>query len=54
MIRVWCPLIAAATYYLKSTIHRFSISDTAKDWIKAGLEKDYPELTNALREGIKK
>jgi len=50
MIGVWSPLIAAAMWYLKSTIPRFSISDSARSWIEAGLEKEYPELVKKIRE----
>jgi len=53
MIGVWSPLIAAAMWYLKSSIPRFSISDSARAWIEAGLEKEYPELVNKIREEMK-
>lgn len=53
MIGVWSPLIAASMWYLKSTIPRFSISDSARAWIEAGLEKEYPELVRAMKERMK-
>lgn len=53
MIGVWSPLIAAAMWYLKSSIPRFSISDSARAWIEAGLEKEYPELVKKIREEMK-
>jgi hypothetical protein len=53
MIGVWSPLIAAAMWYLKSTIPRFSISDSARAWIEAGLEKEYPELVKKIREEMR-
>jgi hypothetical protein len=52
MIGVWSPVIVAAMWYLKSTIPRFSISDAARAWIEAGLEKEYPELVKKIREEI--
>jgi ArsR family metal-binding transcriptional regulator len=54
MIGVWSPNIAAAMWYLKGTIPRFSISEVASHWIEEGLERDYPELVQKIREGIKK
>ena len=54
MIGVWSPTIAAAMWYLKGTIPRFSISEVASHWIEEGLERDYPELVQKIREGIKK
>jgi hypothetical protein len=54
MIGVWSPLIAASMWYLKSTIPRFSISDSARAWIEAGLEKEYPELVKKVREEMGK
>ena len=54
MIGVWSPVIAAAMWYLKGTIPRFSISEVASHWIEEGLERDYPELVNKIREGMKK
>jgi hypothetical protein len=54
MIGVWSPVIAAAMWYLKSTIPRFSISDAARAWIEAGLEKEYPELVKKLREEMER
>ena len=54
MIGVWSPTIAAAMQYLKGTIPRFSISEVASHWIEEGLERDYPELVNKIREGMKK
>jgi len=54
MIGVWSPTIAAAMWYLKGTIPRFSISEVASHWIEEGLKRDYPELVQKIREGIKK
>ncbi len=54
MIGVWSPLIAASMWYLKSTIPRFSISDAARAWIEAGLEKEYPELHEAVEKALAK
>jgi hypothetical protein len=54
MIGVWSPLIAASMWYLKSTIPRFSISDSARAWIETGLEKEYPELVKKIREEMGK
>jgi hypothetical protein len=54
MIGVWSPIIAAAMWYLKCTIPRFSISEVASHWIEEGLERDYPELVKKIREGIRK
>ena len=54
MIGVWSPTIAAAMWYLKGTIPRFSISEVASHWIEEGLERDYPELVRKIREGMKK
>lgn len=54
MIGVWSPIIAAAMWYLKGTIPRFSISEVASHWIEEGLERDYPELVQKIRDGIKK
>ena len=54
MIGVWSPTIAAAMWYLKGTIPRFSISEVASHWIEEGLEKEYPELVQRIRERIKK
>jgi len=54
MIGVWSPIIAAAMWYLKGTIPRFSISEVASHWIEEGLERDYPELVQKIREGMKK
>jgi hypothetical protein len=54
MIGVWSPIIAAAMWYLKGTIPRFSISEVASHWIEEGLEKDYPVLVQTIREGMKK
>jgi hypothetical protein len=54
MIGVWSPLIAASMWYLKSTIPRFSISDSARAWIEVGLEKEYPELVKKIREEMRK
>lgn len=54
MIGVWSPTIAAAMWYLKGTIPRFSISEVASHWIEEGLERDYPELVQKIREGMKR
>lgn len=54
MIGVWSPTIAAAMWYLKGTIPRFSISEVASGWIEEGLERDYPELVQKIREGMKR
>jgi hypothetical protein len=54
MIGVWSPIISAAMWYLKGTIPRFSISEVASHWIEEGLERDYPELVQKIREGMKK
>ena len=54
MIGVWSPLIATSMWYLKSTIPRFSISDAARAWIEAGLEKEYPELVKKVKEEMGK
>ena len=54
MIGVWSPTIAAAMWYLKGTIPRFSISEIASHWIEEGLERDYPELVQKIREGMRK
>ena len=54
MIGVWSPTIAAAMWYLKGTIPRFSISEIASHWIEEGLEREYPELVQKIREGMKR
>ena len=54
MIGVWSPTIAAAMWYLKGTIPRFSISEVASHWIEEGLERDYPELVQRIRERMKR
>jgi len=54
MIGVWSPTIAAAMYYLKGTIPRFSISDVASHWIEEGLEREYPELMQKIKEDMKR
>ncbi len=54
MIGVWSPTIAAAMWYLKGSIPRFSISEVASHWIEEGLERDYPELVQKIREGMKR
>lgn len=54
MIGVWSPTIAAAMWYLKGTIPRFSISEVASHWIEEGLEREYPELVHKIREGMKR
>jgi len=54
MIGVWNPIIAAAMWYLKGTIPRFSISKVASHWIEEGLERNYPDLVQKIRDGMKK
>ena len=54
MIGAWSPTIAAAMWYLKGTIPRFSISEVASHWIEEGLERDYPELVQRIKDGLKK
>ena len=54
MIGVWSPTIAAAMWYLKGTIPKFSISQVASHWIEEGLEREYPELVQRIREGMKR
>jgi hypothetical protein len=54
MIGVWNPIIAAAMWYLKGTIPRFSISEVASHWIEEGLERDYPELAQKIRDEMKR
>ena len=54
MIGVWSPTIAAAMWYLKGTIPRFSISEVASHWIEEGLVRDYPELVQRIKEGLKR
>ena len=54
MIGVWSPTIAAAMWYLKGTIPRFSISEVASHWIEDGLERDYPKLVQKIREEMKR
>jgi hypothetical protein len=54
MIGVWSPTIAAAMWYLKGTIPKFSISQVASHWIEEGLERDYPELVQKIRERMKR
>ncbi len=54
MIGVWSPTIAAAMWYLKGTIPRFSISEVASHWIEEGLEREYPELVQKIRDGMKR
>ncbi len=54
MIGVWSPTIAAAMWYLKGTIPRFSISEVASHWIEEGLEREYPELVQRIRERMKR
>ncbi|OPY57425.1 MAG: hypothetical protein A4E49_00039 [Methanosaeta sp. PtaU1.Bin112] len=52
MIGVWSPTIAAAMYYLKGSIPRFSTSEVASRWIEEGLKRDYPELMRKLKEDM--
>ena len=54
MIGVWSPTIAAAMWYLKGTIPRFSISEVASHWIEDGLERDYPKLVQKIWEEMKR
>jgi hypothetical protein len=54
MIGVWSPTIAAAMWYLKGPIPKFSISQVASHWIEEGLERDYPELVQKIRERMKR
>ncbi len=54
MIGVWSPTIAASMWYLKSTTPRFSISEIASRYIEEGLERDYPELVQKIREKMEK
>jgi len=54
MIGVWSPTIAAAMWYLKGTIPRFSISEVASHWIEEGLERDYPELVQRIRDRMRR
>lgn len=53
-IAVWSPVISAALWYLKATIPMFSISDAARSWVEAGLEKDHPELMKRIKEEMRK
>lgn len=53
MIGVWDPEIAAAMQYLKSMIPRYSISKSAARWILEGLERDYPQLIDKIRNEMK-
>jgi hypothetical protein len=54
MIGVWSPTIAAAMYYLKGSIPRFSTSEVASRWIEEGLKRDYPELMRKLEEDMER
>lgn len=53
-IAIYSPEIAAVMWYLKETVPKFSISEVASHWIEEGLERDYPELVQKIREGMKK
>jgi hypothetical protein len=53
-IAVWSPVISAALWYLKATIPMFSISDAARAWVEAGLERDHPELIKKIKEEMGK
>jgi hypothetical protein len=53
-IAVWSPVISAALWYLKATIPMFSISDAARAWLEAGLERDHPELMKRIKEEMGK
>jgi hypothetical protein len=53
-IAVWSPVISAALWYLKATIPMFSISDAARAWVEAGLERDHPELMKRIKEEMRK
>jgi len=39
---------------LKETIPQFSLAKVTSRWIEEGLERDYPELVQRIREGLKK
>jgi hypothetical protein len=39
---------------LKETVPKFSISEVASNLIEEGLERDYPELIQKIREGMKR
>jgi len=54
MIGVWSPTIAAAMYYLKGSIPRFSTSEVASRWIEESLERDYPELMQRIKRELKR
>jgi hypothetical protein len=53
-IAVWSPVISAALWYLKATIPMFSISEAARAWVEAGLERDHPELMKRIKEEMGK
>jgi len=53
-IAIYSPEIAAVMWYLKETVPKFSISEVASHWIEEGLERDYPELVQKIREGMRK
>ena len=48
-IAVWSPVISAALWYLKATTPMYSISDAARAWVEAGLERDHPELIKRIK-----
>lgn len=53
-IAIYSPEVAAIMWYLKETVPKFSISEVASHWIEEGLERDYPELVQKIREGMKR
>jgi hypothetical protein len=53
-IAIYSPEIAAVMWYLKETVPKFSISEVASNLIEEGLERDYPELIQKIREGMKR
>jgi len=53
-IAIYSPEIAAVMWYLKETVPKFSISEEARDLIKEGLERDYPELVKKIKEEMGK
>ena len=52
-IAIYSPEIAAVMWYLKETVPKFSISDVASHWIEEGIERDYPELVQKIREEMR-
>jgi hypothetical protein len=53
-IAVWSPVISAALWYLKATTPMYSISDSARAWVEAGLERDHPELIKRIKAEMEK